>query len=469
MRFPRRQRSISHSIAAADSLARVGRYDEAISSLQALNHVRPDRSIEVRLVELRSEAFLRGATPPTRPVWPEAVADLFPGSVIPEINGREVTVDHVRSAIWNHGSLIVRGLVDPQRVAQLVGDIDAALAGYDAESAGTASDETSRWYRPIARDRMSDLEQKRFRGAVITRGSVLTVDSPRSLFDLIETFDETRLTSILHDYFGERPLLLARKCTLRRISPNGQNGGWHQDGAFMGAGIRSINVWIAVIDGRRLKPHEHEAPRCAGHRGSARAAARRPGGHRRAADQGHGARSRVLGARRPRRGSSTPRSSTCTRDRARSASKRCRAVRRDASSSSVIAPPRPPSPRTSRRCASPKMRGSCGEMSAAFLAAPAPREAPFDLVFADPPYSAPEDEVAAVVGALAGSGLLTPDARVVLERPTGAGGQPAARGLRATWERTFGDTLVVFLEALLRTLTGSLRWQPPSARAHSTR
>ena len=225
---------------------RVGRYDEAISSLQALNRVRPDRSIEVRLVELRSEAFLRGATPPTRPVWPEAVADLFPGSVIPEINGREVTVDHVRSAIWNHGSLIVRGLVDPQRVAELVGDIDAALAGYDAESAGTASDETSRWYRPIARDRMSDLEQKRFRGAVITRGSVLTVDSPRSLFDLIETFDETRLTSILHDYFGERPLLLARKCTLRRISPNGQNGGWHQDGAFMGAGIRSINVWIAL-------------------------------------------------------------------------------------------------------------------------------------------------------------------------------------------------------------------------------
>ena len=41
-------------------------------------------------------------------------------------------------------------------------------------------------------------------------------------------------------------MLLARKCTLRRTSPNGQNGGWHQDGAFMGAGIRSLNVWIPL-------------------------------------------------------------------------------------------------------------------------------------------------------------------------------------------------------------------------------
>ena len=93
---------------------------------------------------------------------------------------------------------------------------------------------------------MSNVELKRFRGAVITHGTVLTVESPRSLFDLIETFDETRLAPLLHDYFGERPMLLARKCTLRRTSPNGQNGGWHQDGAFMGTGIRSLNVSIPL-------------------------------------------------------------------------------------------------------------------------------------------------------------------------------------------------------------------------------
>ena len=74
-----------------------------------------------------------------------------------------------------------------------------------------------------------------------------------------------------------------------------------------------------------------------------------------------------------------------------------------------------------------------------------PREAPFDLVFADPPYGAPDDEVAAVVGALVADGLLAPGVFVVLERPAGSE-ITLPPELRATWERTFGDTLVVFLE-----------------------
>jgi 16S rRNA (guanine966-N2)-methyltransferase len=40
----------------------------------------------------------------------------------------------------------------------------------------------------------------------------------------------------------------------------------------------------------------------------------------------------------------------------------------------------------------------------------------FDLVFADPPYAAPAEEVLGVLGALVGNGWLTPDAVVVVER-----------------------------------------------------
>ena len=87
------------------------------------------------------------------------------------------------------------------------------------------------------------------------------------------------------------------------------------------------------------------------------------------------------------------------------------------------------------------VRGDAGQ----FLAGPPPREAPFDLVFADPPYGAPDDEVAAVVGALVADGLLAPGVFVVLERPAGSE-ITLPPELRATWERTFGDTLVVFLE-----------------------
>ena len=51
----------------------------------------------------------------------------------------------------------------------------------------------------------------------------------------------------MRNYFGESPGILARKATLRRVAPPKMSG-WHQDGAFLGAGIRSLNVWIALTD-----------------------------------------------------------------------------------------------------------------------------------------------------------------------------------------------------------------------------
>jgi 16S rRNA (guanine966-N2)-methyltransferase len=81
-----------------------------------------------------------------------------------------------------------------------------------------------------------------------------------------------------------------------------------------------------------------------------------------------------------------------------------------------------------------------------FLAAP-PAEAPFDLVLCDPPYGAHDDALATALEALASGAWLGPDAFVVVERarrdvtelvpPT---------GLRVTWDRRFGDTLVAFLQ-----------------------
>ena len=80
-----------------------------------------------------------------------------------------------------------------------------------------------------------------------------------------------------------------------------------------------------------------------------------------------------------------------------------------------------------------------------FVAAPPPREAPFDLVFADPPYDTSDHDVGALLDALAEPGWLAPGAMIAVERPTGAEMRPPA-GFRACWERTFGDTLVVFVD-----------------------
>ena len=76
-------------------------------------------------------------------------------------------------------------------------------------------------------------------------------------------------------------------------------------------------------------------------------------------------------------------------------------------------------------------------------AAGSPRAVPYDLVFVDPPYDLPLDALHDVLAALVERSWLAPGATVVVEcaRPL----EPVP-GLRTTWSRRFGDTLVVFLE-----------------------
>jgi 16S rRNA (guanine966-N2)-methyltransferase len=81
-----------------------------------------------------------------------------------------------------------------------------------------------------------------------------------------------------------------------------------------------------------------------------------------------------------------------------------------------------------------------------FLAGPPPSEAPFDLIVADPPYDTSDEEVGALLGSLVGPGWLASEALVAVERPVRSAVDPP-NGLRACWERTFGDTLVTFYAA----------------------
>ena len=80
----------------------------------------------------------------------------------------------------------------------------------------------------------------------------------------------------------------------------------------------------------------------------------------------------------------------------------------------------------------------------AFLAGSVPTEAPFDLVFCDPPYDVDSEALDTVMAPLVRREWTAADALVVVERPVGAA-PPRIEGLQMTWERTFGDTLMFFL------------------------
>ncbi len=74
-----------------------------------------------------------------------------------------------------------------------------------------------------------------------------------------------------------------------------------------------------------------------------------------------------------------------------------------------------------------------------------PSEAPFDLVFLDPPYDQPAGKLAGVFVALAEPGWIAPDGTVVVERSASAGPPLLPAGWEVTWSRVYGDTLVVLV------------------------
>jgi len=236
--------------ALARAAATVDRGDllGAVDELQAANRELHDPEIETRLVQLRDRAFERQAWPVGRSQWPPAWPDRFPEATtsLPEITPDQLDVDTLGSGIVNHGALVVRGLLDPEAVGRMVADIDRAFDAYDQSSAGASPDETAPWFvRLVPSNGYPD--EKLPRSYVRGSGGVWAADSPRMLYELVELFDRLGLRDSIAGYLGERPALSVKKCTLRRV-PVDSGSVWHQDGAFMGDDLRTVNVWIALTD-----------------------------------------------------------------------------------------------------------------------------------------------------------------------------------------------------------------------------
>ena len=228
-------------LAEARTLAEAGRYNDAIELLNSANRQQRRRQFDSELLALRSQGFLAGDWTAPSPEWPSNVPDQFPGAGIPEVGVEDLSATAIRSGLENHGSLIVRRLLGSSWVEKLRDNIERVLEAYDAVESDTVGPETEGWYEPFHRD-MDDRIKRH------SKGSMLTADSPPALFDLLEAFESSGLSTAVREYFQEPPMLLTRKGTLRRVRHDAKTGGWHQDGAFMGEDIRSLNVWIALSD-----------------------------------------------------------------------------------------------------------------------------------------------------------------------------------------------------------------------------
>ncbi|MEO6629173.1 MAG: hypothetical protein ABIP03_11475 [Aquihabitans sp.] len=249
-------------LAHVEELITQARYREAIDELQAA--IRHGRSpeLEARLVALRHLAF--GATPrPAAPAFhpPQPTSTEGPGALM-EVEAADLSLTTLRSGLSQSGCLLVRNLIATERAAELAAGVDRALLAFDeAEAAGTdaATGDLAGWFtqfEPSAGDYRVGGRRKWVRAS----GAVWTADSPRMLFELLELVDTTGIGELVTAYLGEPPALSANKCTLRRV-PLTTNVGWHQDGAFLGEEVRTINMWLSLAHCGRTAPGLDLVPR----------------------------------------------------------------------------------------------------------------------------------------------------------------------------------------------------------------
>jgi hypothetical protein len=222
----------------------------SIDALQATRRIDPARrdQLDAELVQLRHDAVDVLDRRQARAEWPPTYADPFPGFVgIPEVAAAELDAATMGGGIVHHGSILVRGLVPPEGVARLVDGIEAAFDAYSAWfDDGATAEATAPWFVPF--EPRAGYDYKAFkRGFVRQAGGVWTVDSPRMLAEVLELGESTGLTAHIASFLGERPVVALDKMTLRRV-PLDCGNGWHQDGAFLGSDIRTVNVWIALTD-----------------------------------------------------------------------------------------------------------------------------------------------------------------------------------------------------------------------------
>jgi 16S rRNA (guanine966-N2)-methyltransferase len=88
--------------------------------------------------------------------------------------------------------------------------------------------------------------------------------------------------------------------------------------------------------------------------------------------------------------------------------------------------------------AAPAARLASGKVSTVLAAGP--EGGPYDVVFADPPYGVPDDDVAAMLAALLSGGWLAADAVVAVERSSRTGPVPWVPGVTGERSRRYGET-----------------------------
>jgi hypothetical protein len=228
----------AEALVAADDAA------GAVDLLAAANRDAPDPAVEIRLVELRREAARGRRTGEGRTPWPPGYADPFPAveGALPEIGRDGFATDVVGGAVAHHGAVVVRGLFSPDQVDRCVAAIDRAHEVREAVAEGRVEPDAS--FSPLPGD--EPLKTQVLRNMVGVQGGIWLADSPTATATALEALDEVGAVAMMTEHFGDRPFFSLQKSTLRRSPAEWRMVAWHQDGSFLDADVRTMNIWVAL-------------------------------------------------------------------------------------------------------------------------------------------------------------------------------------------------------------------------------
>ncbi|CAN5504786.1 hypothetical protein BH23ACT3_BH23ACT3_01350 [soil metagenome] len=242
--------------------------DAAIALLTEDNRRNPDPARERHLLRLRNEAFHEltrrsssGSTIGGPRSWPPPHSDRFAGiDGVPELAANDLDADALRAGVFGRGAIVARGLLDAAQVSLLADSVDRAFAGYDRSSHGKRVNTDDPWFAPFDISDVAPADHPR--RWIRAGGGVYAAESPRAMFHVLEVIQQSGVARLVEKYFEERAALSVLKTTLRIVEPDASiAAGWHQDGAFLGQGIRSLNLWIALTACGRDAPGLQMIPR----------------------------------------------------------------------------------------------------------------------------------------------------------------------------------------------------------------
>lgn len=202
----------------------------------------------------------RKPVPRKRPIEEEHLQQTWGGnSRLPEIEASNFNARVLRSAIATSGSLIVRGLLQEYEAKHLRFVIDSVVercSEIERENGDpTAAYDLYRCSPAALKSLLSAHDLRMSRHFHRASGSAMCVEAASVAEQLLEVYSSLGLKEIIAQYLDEPPCLSALKWVLRRSKLPVEQSGWHQDGAFMGEEINSLNMWMPLSD-------------CGGHTGS---------------------------------------------------------------------------------------------------------------------------------------------------------------------------------------------------------